>query len=78
MCIGDDILALADAFRVSENLVSVHLGDNNLSQTTLKKLFVHMAIDYNQVGSLIRSQTNATTLYSVDSGLTRTNFAAPG
>ena len=78
MCIGDGILALADAFRTSSNLVSVHIGDNNLSQTTLKKLFVHMGIDYNQIGSLIRSQTNATMLYGVDAGLTTSSFASPG
>jgi hypothetical protein len=78
MCLGDDILALADAFRVSENLVSIHLGDNNISQTTLKKLFVHLAIDYNQVGSRIWCKSNATTLFSVDAELTRTDFAAPG
>jgi len=39
---------------------------------------VHMAIDYNQIGTIIRSQSNATTLYSVDAGLTSTSFAAPG
>lgn len=64
MSISDDILFLADAFRLSKNLISIHIGDNNLSQTTLKKLFVHMGLDYNNVGSLISSQSNASTLYS--------------
>ena len=46
MNIGDNILYLADAIRHSKNLISIHIGDNNLSQTTLKKLFVHIGLDY--------------------------------
>lgn len=62
MHLGDKILDLIDAIRKSQNLISIHLGHNSISQGSLRSLFVHLAIDMHQFGQTLKNQSNVSQL----------------